>query len=281
MTSRITSKKIETEKKIRRKRWATGISISIFIILVTFFILLWIPAFRINSIEIKGAQSLFPSDISNFIEKKSKYRCGILPCNSRIILRPSNLEDMVTKEFKRISAVSIHYKKIQNVIITIIERSPRDIWCTENESIAENCWYMDSTGYIFDKAPFFSDGVYMKWSGGVTTSTEPIGSTVETSFSFGDIDTLTNHLLETETIITKINLVSEKHTELEIIRLFGYDVPLDSIIIVNPELGVDENINVLEILHNDIKFNTKLKNQSEQLKYLDIRFSDKIYYKFE
>ena len=62
--------------------------------------------------------------------------------------------------------------------MVVKEREEESLWCKDiplTSSSFPECFFIDSKGLVFERAPDFSDDVYMRYFGVLATSTDPIG----------------------------------------------------------------------------------------------------------
>jgi hypothetical protein len=63
-----------------------------------------------------------------------------------------------------LAQVEVHTADAHTIVVQVAERKPFALWCGEvyNREVYElnNCWFVDKTGFVFDHAPVFSEGVY-------------------------------------------------------------------------------------------------------------------------
>jgi hypothetical protein len=128
----------------------------------------------------------------------------------------------------------------------------------------EKCYFMDESGFVFDEAPYFSGEVYFKFYGQMedfhklvsfkeiveNMKLDPVAISVEEN---GDVKVLLSSRNSSETgpeIILKIDSDFQKVAEN-----------------LQTALGT-------EPLH------TNFKNKYSSLEYIDLRFGNKVYYRF-
>ncbi|MEI8269990.1 MAG: hypothetical protein WCG45_01350, partial [bacterium] len=140
------------------------------------------------------------------------------------------------------------------------------------------CYFVDKDGYIFDEAPYFSGDVYFKFYGNVVLKNgNPSGSFfMKDNFA---------RIVEFKDTLEKINLkpnafwVDDNRKEGNFsLRGEPLSGPRVMFKMDSDYKKLAENLQAaisIEPLHTDIK--TKLSS----LLYLDLRFGNKVYYKFQ
>ncbi|MCX6747702.1 MAG: hypothetical protein NTW98_02020, partial [Candidatus Nomurabacteria bacterium] len=142
----------------------------------------------------------------------------------------------------------------------------------------KNCYFMNEAGYIFDKAPYFSGNVYFKFFGVLDQKTEnPLGqSYFPENFSkmVSLLDSVKSFDLKPASLFIK--------EDMDIILYLKSNTfsPDSHKIIFNTNSDIPK---ILENLHASITtepLKSELKKKYEDLLYIDLRFGNKIYYKF-
>ena len=251
--------------------------LSIIILFVGFVFLSRIKNLNINNIEISGNKIIENKDIENIVNQNiSGYYFWFLPKTNFLFYPNKKIKQDLTDNFKRIKNVSIQNKDFENLQINIEEREAKYIWCGEklpdeissldNKPENNQCSFMDESGYVFDSAPYFSDNVYLK--------------------IFGEIN---------KEIFPKIILFIEniKQNKIKPIAMFfknDGDVEIylnsDKILVNAPKIIFKNNSNFEKILNNletalDTEpLKTNFNKKYASLLYIDLRFGNKVYYKF-
>jgi hypothetical protein len=128
---------------------------------------------------------------------------------------------------------------------------------------------MDSVGYLFSDAPSFSGNAYFVFYG-IIDAENPIGQIYLSQAELENLEKFTAKLKASEIIITS---------------LFAKDVDVREVyldeggkIVFKASQDVEDIAASIDLL----KKNTKLFTQEEQekLDYIDMRFGNKVYYKF-
>jgi len=190
--------------------------------------------------------------------------------------------DLVSK-YKRLKDVSISIENVRTLDIAVSEYEGKYLWCGTqipipgDNSVDSQCYFMDESGYIFDQAPYFSGNVYFKFYGDAGESgNAPIG-TYYLKDDFTEITTFENNLKElglnptafwpdTNNGEADFSLSGNSGTSPRII--FKIDADYDKL---------TEN---LQAAISTEPLRTELQRKFSSLLYIDLRFNDKVYYKF-
>ncbi len=127
---------------------------------------------RISEITITGANVVASDDIRARVGEKlfGNYYFVYSRGNSYLFPR-REMEATLIQAFARLSTATVHRVSDKTIAIEITERKPFALWCGEeyNKEMYElnDCWFIDDTGFVFDRAPTFSEGVYLEVYGGI------------------------------------------------------------------------------------------------------------------
>lgn len=120
---------------------------------------------RIVDIRVSGARIVDPNDIRAFVARtlSGNYYFVYARDNSRLFPR-REIEQGLSSAFARIEQVNVVKLDDHTIAVEVVERKPFALWCGEvyDREMYElnDCWFIDKTGFIFDRAPVFSEGVY-------------------------------------------------------------------------------------------------------------------------
>ncbi len=249
------------------------------IILVFIFILVWLVAWQsgnskitINKVVISGGSTIYDERILKYARKElaGKY-FGLFNKDNAFIYPKKQLENKILEQYKRILDVNIYADGMNSIIINVSERIPKYIYCGENipESDSEigQCYFLDSTGYIFSKAPYFSGDVFFKFYGSVKdVNDSPIGS----------------YFLDKQDF-KKTNLLREGIDGLGIpLVMFEIKTEGDYVFYMKEGGKILFNKNqeyggVLDNLDSALK---DILSLNKKINYIDLRFGNKVFYKF-
>ena len=152
---------LASSRKLRRKRLILKailvgvIFVAVFAGTVAFFRIVY---FQIKKIEIIGNSSIIGSDLTDAIKSKldGKY-IGLFSKANIFIIPKGNILAELPEEFKRIKKISLDKKYFSAIVVKIEERNNAAIFCEK-----EDCAYIDESGFVFEKAPYFSGAVFLK-----------------------------------------------------------------------------------------------------------------------
>ena len=280
-------------KKRRHRVFFNKVLIFLFGVLVIFLLLVYLSCLNklnISEVEILGNKVLDTEKLNNAVEKQITGKYLWLFPKTNILIYPQNtIKNELQNEFKRIKDINLKIKNTKTLEVLLTEREAKYTWCgiifsgvgiPQGSPIPEkkekNCYFMDEDGYIFDEAPYFSGEIYFKFYGQVNSN--PIG--------FYFFEQNFKQLVAFRDILISIGL---KPIALNILNIEDAEIILSSetSLINEPKIIFRLNAdfqNVAENLQtalNTEPLKSKFKNKYSMLQYIDLRFRNKVYDKFQ
>lgn len=264
-------------RKKRRKNVRTKIT-TIVILLLFVFILLGFAArvdeVNIKSVSISGNKLIESEDLENFTWDILHGHFFWLYPKSNIMIYPEpELKNKILEHFKRVEQIEIVTDADRTLLIKIKERGAQYVWCDEYIK----CYFTDEYGYIFDEAPYFSGPVYLKFRGGVNLDGSPVGQIVAGS-DFEKLTSFTETMKSFGLEATLVNLLNDNETE---IFLASVDEGQGPKIVLNRKNDLTRIIENLQTAIESEPLRTEIKEDYASLLYIDLRFDNKVYYKFK
>lgn len=292
----LSSPRLSELKRQRRKAVWIRLFFSFFVLTLIFFVLSYLSGLKkinIAEVEVVGNKIIKTEDIRVSVQNEISSKYFWLFPKTNVLFYPQNkIKKNLQEKFKRIKDVNFSIENNRTkLLISITEREPKYLWCgilvpsLRGDSNKPECYFMDSVGYIFDEAPYFSPGVYFKFYGLIQMAT------VE-----GDQKINTENPLGQYFLKDKFVEIAEFKNNLETMKLSpDYfwltnqgegNFFLSSKTTLEPQIRFKldsdfENLaeNLDAALDTD-PFKTEFKNKYALLQYIDLRFGNKVYYKF-
>lgn len=283
-------KSLEKDNKIGRRFFIAG---AIFFIAAAtiFYLAFFSRMLKIDAVFVEGAVSVNEDEIKNMAISLMKINLfNKINRDSFILLPEREIKQAVLSRFAEIEDVLIVRNiKEKNIAIMIKERNPLAVWCqiaALQENVAssslvlaedrkmvspeiERCYFVDEKGFIFKPAPSISGGI-------ITTIYSQSDEKLELRGKVGDqmmlefILAVKKEFSEVNFGVTEFFIKSKTFGDLEILTPEGWRIYFD----LRGSAG--SQINALKrVLAEEIK------NQRNQLDYVDLRVANRVYYKLK
>ncbi|HWA32110.1 MAG TPA: hypothetical protein VG694_01525 [Candidatus Paceibacterota bacterium] len=273
-------------KEIKKKRnavvrrkiffWALGIAA---LLAGLVFLSRW-GELNIENISIAGSKVVDAKEIQGVVRADliGKY-LFLFPKTNVAVYPKKKIEADLKAKFKRLEDIKLEIGELKTLDIKVTEREPAYIWCGENlpdSDTEEDCYFSDENGYVFDVAPYFSGDVYFKLYGPLSGSNPEGSEFLPDSFS---------HIIYFKDAITKLGLapvalLADPGGDADIYLSSAGPVAQAPKIIFNPSADVEKLAENLQAALGTEPLHTDFDKKYSSLQYLDMRFGDKVYYKF-
>ena len=234
----------------------------------------YLPRYSIGQMQVSGAQNVSANAIADYAETIIYDGSHHFFSRANIFLYPKALiEKNIPLEFPRVrSAVVSRPSPLSNAVtITITERQPFAVWCLPAQAGegTGDCYDMDKDGFIFvaTSASASSSAEYV-FTGGVSTSTTPIGQTFAPGHAQG--------------LVVFLQLLGQAGLTPEGASVQSdedFTVPLQEGFSVYASFGQDPGALVSNL--QLVLSSSALSGQEQNLEYVDLRFGNKVYYKLK
>lgn len=271
-------------KRHRKKTFLNKILFSLLGLLVLLGFSVYLSrlnSLNIRNIEITGNKIVDTDALTQEITQEMSGKYFWLFPKTNIFLYPQNtiIKDLQNK-FKRLENINLSIKNDKTLAVSVSERKALYTWCGNTPpAIVDQttCYFIDENGYIFDQAPYFSGGVYFKFYGS-TSGTDPSGSYFSKQY-FKQLIYFKNILVEFG--LKPVALYITPDQNVEVFLENGVSSKNEPEIIFKQN-GDYENIaeNLKAVLTTE-PLQTEFKNKYSSLQYIDLRFGNKVYYKFQ
>lgn len=271
-------------KKKRQKTFLNKfllVSVSLVCVFVGLAYVSRLEKLNINKIEITGNKVENTEALETTVKKEitGKY-LWIFPKANILFYPEDNIKENLSREFNRLEDISLVIKN-QILTVSLTERTALYTWCGETMNLEEEkCYFIDDAGYVFAEAPYFSGEVYFKFYGPISIK----GSTPIGAYFLSDIF---QKLISFKDALSGMGLkpviLYKDKEENEDIKIFLSRGNTSS---TGPEIIFKANSD-LEILAENLQtalttepLQSDFKNKYSSLLYIDLRFGNKVYYKF-
>lgn len=258
--------RLAQKRKRRRIIFAASAGVLLLVLAGVFFYAVRMPEFSIQNITIDGTYAISSDAVQKMVENELQDNGFVLIPKRMVFVYPkAALETMLLKEFPQMREVSLSRDSLlgTTLYVKVTERTSYGIWCTDDTTA---CYQFDASGFLFAPADAFAESYI--FYGGVATDTPPITQ----YFYPGRMDTL-RALLDALSPIGLdphiVRVMNESDVDIELLGGMHIKVSLNT----TPE----ESISALGVaLASDA-----LKDKREAIEYIDIRFGNRVYFKFK
>lgn len=265
------------EKKIRkRKRVFYKLSILFCVFVVVLLVLLNLPFLRFDKVVVNGTKVLVANEVEEFVGTKIEGRLAlILPRDSIVFYQKNEIESHLDVRFSRIENVKF-YRNGQTLLLRVKEYEGSYLWCGKDNLDTNQCYFLDSRGHIFDESPYFSGSAYLRFYG-----PSDIGRDEVLGTDFVDEETFSRLLGIVDKVeylgfdVSRFTILKEKQVDI-LVSVGGNDA---HIYLLYDEKS-DDRLNDLALAMTQEPLLSEKQNNFANLEYLDIRFDNKVYYKF-
>lgn len=285
-SSLVTSPRIMEIRRKRKKRIIFAVIfylLSIIIIFIGLIFLSRLQKMRIVNIEIKGTHIVdntqIIENINNHINGKYLY---LFNRNNAFIYPQNKIKNDLLIKFPRINNIDISLKGLNTMIVNIDERTGAYLWCGANipEVVIEsgdNCYFINSNGEVFDKAPYFSGNVYFKFYVPIDGMEDPLNKIILNKDTFQKIIAFVDGLNALGLNSTSVVM---NDPEAYVFHLERKGNIFEPIIYFNKENDLNKIFENLSSAMSKKEFKDNIISKYNNLHYIDLRFNNKVLYKF-
>jgi len=253
-----------------------------------------LSALNINNIEISGNQVIDTDAIKGVVEGQiAGNYLWIFPKTNIFFYPEKAITNELQDKFPRLKDINLSIKDNKILEVSVAERKALYTWCgimplpnispSSFPTEGNKCYFIDENGYIFDEAPYFSGEVYFKFYG---TPDAPNSSDIDFNplgFYFSKQNF--KQLISFRDLLVSFGL---KPTSLYITTDKNVDVFLSSGVsnMTGPEIILQTDSDFQKVAENleaaltTEPLQSEFKNKYSSLLYIDLRFGNKVYYKF-
>jgi len=225
----------------------------------------YISKFRIKNVTIEGLDSIEEKDLSDAVNKTlSEKVAGFLPGDNIFLINKKRFSEKIMPQFLRIGDIEIVRKFPDALTLSVRERSP---WATVCTNMPDKCFLAGEDGFLFDFALNLQGNLILK----VLDEREREISLGEFIMESDEFEKLKKFKEDVEDYIdSRIIKIVLKNNE-------SYELHFNSwYIIIDKENDIQlASSNLMLALYSEIKDNY------ENLEYVDLRFGNKVFYRFK
>lgn len=256
------------EKRRRERLFYAGLSLFGFVFVLACLVALsYVPQITIREIDVRGLSTIPEEDVRAAIERKlSEKYLFIVPKRNIFIYPKEEIEGALIEAFPKILSASVEFKGFNRISLAVAERSPAALWCGESREQAEACFFLDKEGYLYTEAPEFSGTVFVRYFG---AGAGRVGSQFMTPQTFRSLSALAAELGKNIGDLESVE-VAKGDAELHFLNGFMLKLALK-----------DKPESVIERLSLALESDALKGKDLSALSYIDLRFGDRVVYRFK
>lgn len=278
-------------RQVRRKRRsiyaAFGLTLAVFAG-IGFIVLLNQPRWLISKVQISGAEIVRAAEVENLIWETLSGRYGHLINRRSIFFYPRQLlvKKLLTA-WPHLRDVRVAVVAGQTLRVELTERAAKFLWCSQPN---DRCYFLDNDGVAFSGAPHFSDQALVVFSHLATSTTTPnqplvLGERPIVQDVFLRLTKIVVWLPDALIgspfdgfLVSRVTLLDSKDAAIVVSSRNNPEQPLS--FLINLDFSVDNFQKYLKAILSSSEFLEALRNESRPLQSLDLRFSQKAFYRF-
>jgi len=231
------------------------------------------PNYLIKKVVIEGIKSISGQEMRSLVsDKLDGSYLGIIPRSSIIFYPREKIAGVLGDYFRSLESAAIYIGRDKSLVISVEERTPQFIWCRETGSVpAEQCFFMDRGGYIFDEAGGESLESYIRFDGFINGIDNPIGRFYISSERFADISSFLGELARIG-LHPKNFLVNDSGE-------YVINLKSDTYLLVSNDADFEDVLSNINSVRNDPDLKKLFIEDILPFEYIDLRLNKKIYYK--
>lgn len=277
---------IKLRRRERQHRHYLWIGVVIGILTLVLLVVL-VPWFRVKTVTVEGNKVVPTSEILNLVTGVTAGRYFYLIPKDHIFWYPTGFtSNHLLTVLPRLGKAEITRRNFNEVVVRVVERAPAALWCVGEERA--NCFFIDQAGLVYAPAPWFSSALFFEIIGTTSPQTFPT-ETVPAIY----VRKLTRFAAAAPALLaaTSSEVVRFESAELwpqgdAVFTVKQYNVLAGGAPLTwHLRINLDQDLmtagrNLSSVWHSNA-FQKEFGANRTKLDYLDVRFGNKVFYKFK
>lgn len=139
---------LKKRRKKTQKMFGVVIGITALLLLGSMLYLVWLPAFRVSSVEAKGPHA----EEAQHLAQQALWgtHAFVLPRNSLFFIPEHDIRTRILERHPDIEAVSISATGLSSLLVTTLPRAEAFVWCGTTRTTSDGqCYSANAEGLIF------------------------------------------------------------------------------------------------------------------------------------
>lgn len=231
----------------------------------------------VQSIQIQGVNTVDPDTVKSTINQYiySMNRLGILKGNT-VLFNKQRLTNYLLDQYASFKYVRVSFSQPYEILVTVDEYAPAYVWCNEYKQ----CLLSDNEGYLYRYTSEITRGSFPVFYGALQKTGFELRNNIFSEKKYQDLFIMLDQVMgEHDSHIESITGINYESIIIHMDRLYGH-VPSRNIDIrIDTAITYEYLTTMMDILERDIDFQKSL-NSGSVLNYIDLRYPEKIFYKF-
>ena len=230
---------------------------------------------RITQVMVTGTQVLTPEMITDTVHQYTDSKKFFILERGNIVFRGAHVENVLHATYPRIKTVNVRRTSFHTLSVSVVEYTQSYLWCGQTPTTSVACMYVDQDGTLFSEAPEISGVVYVKLFTPISNAS--IGQPVLPADRFRVVQTYINEFTTAGLAPYALSCDADRECVMYLSSVF--DVTHQAIKI-NTRRDPHETLDTLVAALRTEPLQTKWNTQRSAFSYIDLRFENKVYYKW-
>ncbi len=269
------------ERRLTRKKRIVIFSGILFSLLLAGFVYAaHHPHFQITEVTVSGNEVTESDRIVTLADQSLEGTYAYLvPRRNAFFYPKKKIIKSITEAFPRLDGIAVYRTSLYALAVVVSEQKGNALWCGGDAAAVTNdsCYFTDGSGKIIDAAPYYSGNVYPRFFGGtIHPDTVPLGKTFTTEDQFAKLIALRERVMALGFPVKSI-ILGEGDEDSLVLDLGGASVAPVRFLKSDEYQSIADN---LAAALGKKELSDELAKNKKNLEYFDLRFTNKVYYKF-
>src|SRR3989344_495648 len=275
-------KRLSELRKRRQYFRAGAIVVAVVLVLSVGSWVLASDTFKIKEVKVVVAGGVPEDEVLKIVQEEISGHYALVIPKSNVLFYPRlSIKDKINGQFARIGKITTDVKSQGSLEVKLREREEKYIWCAsdvyekrKSGKGIEGCFYIDDTALIFKEAPFFREGIFLE---------------LITNVPDEDGDYIGQYALESGLFKKIVSIIKEVNgPSISIIRVLmkeDGDIVLTTNknweILIAGSTELEKVVRNLSVALASNALKAEVIDAHGGLEYLDLRFGNKVFFKFK
>ena len=266
----------------KRRRLVVLLGLLFLVMVAGFIYFARYPKFQLTKVVVSGNKIIDSEEVVNFTDTilDGDY-LYIVPRRNAFLYPKNIIVKSLALKFPRFRNISVYRTSYNTLLVTVTEVRGRALWCGTNIAGLDTnspCYFTDETGKIVSSAPNYSGNVYPRFFGGaiLDNNINPVGKTFVSTEQFQNLINFADQITALGLPVKAISVGTQNDDSLTI------DLGSGKTALIRFLADAKYSIlagNLSAALGKDV-LKSALEKDKSNLQYFDLRFTNKVYYKF-